>query len=103
MSVATGDIHDSLPDTPPPSPLVRAMLFTSGMIDDLRFAIRTLRHSPAFAISALAILAIGIGASTIVFGIIDGVVLRPLPFGERSDRLVPLHSTHPTQAQDWDD
>jgi predicted permease len=74
-----------------------------GMLDDLRFAVRTLRHSPGFALAALAILAIGIGASTIVFGIIDGVVLRPLPFGERSDRLITLHSTHPTQAQDWDD
>lgn len=79
------------------------MLHRGGMIDDLRFACRTLLHARGFTIAALGILAIGIGATAVVFGIIDGVVLRPLPFGDRSDRLITLHSTHATQAQDWDD
>jgi predicted permease len=35
--------------------------------------------------------------------VVDALVLRPLPFGGRTDRLVSLHSTHPTQATDWDD
>ena len=45
----------------------------------------------------------GIGATTAVFSIVNALLLRPPPFGEKSERIVTLHSTHPTQARDWDD
>jgi len=73
------------------------------MLQDLRFAMRSLVRARGFSIAAVLTLAVGIGANTIVYGVVNGLVLRPLPFGDRGDRLVTLHSTHPTQAQDWDD
>ena len=73
------------------------------MLQDLRFAIRSLSHSQGFAAAAILTLALGVAANTIVYAVVNAVILRPLPFGERSNRLVTLHSTHPTQAQDWDD
>jgi putative ABC transport system permease protein len=52
------------------------------MIHDLRYAFRTLRRTPAFTIFAIATLALGIGASTITFTIVDAVLLKPLPFAD---------------------
>ena len=56
---------------------------------DLRFVLRQLRKSPSFAIAAILMLAFGIGATTAVFSIVEGVLLRPLPFPD-SDRLMVL-------------
>jgi putative ABC transport system permease protein len=55
----------------------------------LGHAIRRLRGAPGFAAAVVLMLALGIGATTAVFGVVDGVLLRPLPFGE-PDRLVGL-------------
>jgi predicted permease len=56
---------------------------------DLKFALRQLRKSPGFAATAIAMLAFGIGATTAIFSIVEGVLLRPLPFPD-SGRLVVL-------------
>src|SRR6202045_6560 len=55
------------------------------MINDLRFAVRTLIKYPAFSIVAFLALVLGIGANTTVFGIINALVLRPLPVGHSKE------------------
>src|ERR1700678_4248606 len=49
---------------------------------DLRYALRTLARNPAYAAIVILILAVGIGANTAMFSIVDGVLLRALPFHE---------------------
>lgn len=56
---------------------------------DLRFVFRQLRKSPGFVVTAVLMLAFGIGATTAIFSIVEGVLLRPLPFPD-SERLVSL-------------
>jgi putative ABC transport system permease protein len=64
------------------------------MLDDLRFALRSLLYSRAFTAVALAVLALGIGAGTAIFSVVDAVVLRGLPFDEHDQLAAVLeHDT----------
>ncbi len=61
---------------------------------DLRYAIRTLARAPGFSAIVILILAIGIGANTAMFSLVDGVLLRPLPF-ENPERLYAVQESVP--------
>jgi len=65
-----------------------------SIFDDLRYAVRQLRHAPGFSIAALTILGLGIGAGTAIFAVVNTVLLKPLPFYE-PDRLVAICETNP--------
>jgi predicted permease len=63
-------------------------------IQDLRYSLRTLRQQRAFTIAAIAALALGIGATTAVFSVVDAILLRPFPYPDPS-RIVMFMNTSP--------
>src|SRR5690349_11010444 len=64
------------------------------LAQDIRYGLRNLRRNPGFALVVIATTALGIGANTAIFSVVNGVLLRPLPYANR-DRIVVLHQQQP--------
>ena len=64
------------------------------LVQDLRYAVRSLFRQPSFALTAILTLALGIGASTAIFCVLYAVILRPLPF-EEPERIVTIQNDRP--------
>ncbi|WP_405284016.1 ABC transporter permease [Gaopeijia maritima] len=89
---AAGALADAL--------LLRAREFTvDSIVRDLRLAVRSFTRRPAFAALALVTIALGIGANTAIFTVVDAVLLRPLPYPD-PDRLVAVYEQD--QERGWD-
>lgn len=69
--------------------------FLDGLLRDLRFGVRSLRRRPLFAVLAVLTLGLGIGSATAIFSVVEGVLLRPLPY-LRPHELVAFHQAVPS-------
>ncbi len=72
----------------------RGTAFIESVFQDLRLALRGWRARPAFAVLIIVILALGIGATSGIFSLVDGILLRPLPYAH-PERLVQLEQAYP--------
>ena len=64
------------------------------LAQDLRYAWRTVRKSPGFALVVIVSLALGIGANSLIYSVVDGIILRPFPYPD-ADRLIAVGVTYP--------
>ncbi|HXA65869.1 MAG TPA: ABC transporter permease [Bryobacteraceae bacterium] len=79
---------------------VWSSVWLEQLLQDVRFAVRMLRKSPGFTAVAIFTLALGIGANSAMFSVVNGILLRSLPFKEPS-RLVTVLDTKPSKGVDW--
>ena len=78
----------------------RGTRWVEDLWQDFRYALRTLRQRPGFAAVAVLTLALGSGATTVMFTVIDSVLLKPLPYPE-PDRLLTLHEETEKYGGEW--
>lgn len=72
----------------------RGLPFLENLLHDLRFTLRLLKKNPGFTAVAVLTLALGMGATTTIFSVVNSVLLRPLPY-KNSNRLLRVQETHP--------
>jgi putative ABC transport system permease protein len=81
--------------------LRRGTPFFEALWQDVRFGVRALRKNPGFTAVAVLTLALGIGANTAIFSLVEGIMLAPLPYHE-PDRLVVVGESNPRFPFVWD-
>ncbi len=81
---------------------MNTLTFVEGLMCDARYAVRMLRTKPGFSVAALLSLALGIGANTAIFSVVDAVLIRPLPY-PHSDSLVGVYNRFVIQGQVYED
>jgi predicted permease len=79
---------------------VRGMPLLANLLQDIEYALRTLRRTPGFTATALTALTLGIGATTAIFSLVDAVLLKPAPVPD-SDRFVMLGVGWPAKFTQW--
>ncbi|MEO7998050.1 MAG: permease prefix domain 1-containing protein, partial [Gemmatimonadaceae bacterium] len=83
----------------------RNSAWIDGVMQDLRYGTRSLLRVPAFTVTAVIALALGIGASTAIFSVVNGVLLRPLAYRAPDELVTVLHNgrnpVSPANFRDW--
>lgn len=80
---------------------MRAMEWIESVWSDVRYTLRTMRRAPVFTAATIVTLALGIGATSAMFSLVDGILLRPLPYPDAS-RLVWFRQSFPEKGlDDW--